>query len=277
MSEPQRQAVSQTATPDEALLAAVREERLAAEAAARASVHEPHVVEDEAGRMLGVACACKLWALDLPLGSDPAVRAAATADIQRAHQAHVTERLERQARFRFGDPGLRCRPLYEMTPQGARSFVGFVCGQRAPRRRCDFCRLLDYVRLCDFPVGGTCPKCKAVGGKKPRGCRSCAGTGRKMCNRPVCTACVASRPLGSDSEDYCPGHRVAAGFPALIWREECRWLDRARFGGACLHRGCPDVIEPGQMRVLFFPKRGRVMCSSCGDEYLMVSTKRPGR
>jgi hypothetical protein len=91
----------------------------------------------------------------------------------------------------------------------------------------------------------------------------------------MCATCAAH--VEGQDKDYCPDHRVLAGFAPLVWREKCWWLDRARVGGACLHRGCPDVIEPGQMRVLFFPKRGRVMCASCGEEYLRITTERPRR
>lgn len=265
-------------TDNEHLLEAVRVERLENESRARAKAHELQLVEDESGRMLGVACSCKSWAIDLPLGEDPTAFAAASPEVLRAHALHVTQRTEAVASYRLDDtPGIKCRPFYAppLDAAGRPTFVGFICGPRQHRQRCEFCNRLDYVRLCDYPTGGPCKTCKGEKKTKRGRCHLCAETGRAMCNRKVCTACVASKPCGSDSEDYCPDHRERAGFPALIWREDCRWLERARYGGACLHRGCPEVIEPGQFRVLYFPARGRVMCNSCGTEYLKITTERP--
>lgn len=165
-----------------------------------------------------------------------------------------------------------CTPFDKETPDG-KQVTGFICGGRTPRRRCESCGRLCVPRLCDRRLEGECPKCKGKGRRGGGQCFACTGSGVLTCNRVVCGTCAAH--VEGKDVDYCHEHRVAAGFPPLIWREECSWLDRARVGGACLHKECSDVIEPGQMRVLYFPRRGRVMCASCGEKYLKISTEKP--
>jgi hypothetical protein len=85
-----------------------------------------------------------------------------------------------------------------------------------------------------------------------------------MCNRRICKSCVAH--VEGEDVDYCPEHRVLAGFPPLVKKEPFKWLAAARTGGACVHRGCPVEVKAGE-RALYFSKRQRVMCEACGEAY----------
>ncbi|MCI0489368.1 MAG: hypothetical protein L0229_22475 [Blastocatellia bacterium] len=181
------------------------------------------------------------------------------------------------------DSGSGCMPVRVIEGDRVVS-TGIVCGVRAPRKRCSFCKGWSAAQ-CDYPIGGKCKTCKGEGrvhpdwvkkiqdrgAEVPEGARSylcdtCAGTGRAMCNKRICGRCRAHR---EPDEDYCPDHRVAAGFK--LRRELCGWQTEVMvISRACLHRGCPALIEFGA-RVLFFPGRNRAMCESCGEEYLKIT------
>ncbi len=167
------------------------------------------------------------------------------------------------------DAPVGCTPVRITGPSGQVS-TGMACfGRGARRRRCEFCNQDWSVAQCDYPTGGPCPKCK---GKKTRGsrpCHDCAGTGYRMCNRRLCKACRAHR---EPDEDYCPDHRVYAGFPPLVKRERSFWTTTAReiINRKCLHKECETIISYSD-RVLFFPNRKRAMCERCGTNYLELA------
>ena len=157
-----------------------------------------------------------------------------------------------------------CKPV-RVTSQG-QAFTGFVCfGRRAAsRRRCEFCSEWSSAQ-CDFPVGGPCKKCKGKGKRSGGECHACAATGYEMCNKRICKRC---RAHADPDEDFCPDHRVAAGFEPFTKRERCYWMKSGNHhGGQCLHKGCPVVLEPGKP-ALYFPQRHRLMCEPCGERYL---------
>ena len=175
---------------------------------------------------------------------------------------------------------------------GSRS-TGMACvgthrAERLPR--CEWCRSRAGTDECDFVVGEVCKTCKGTKHKGLKPCPKCAGRGVQLCNRRFC----AKRRDGrcgvrvSKDEGYCPEHMEAAGRkpktspasnrvenilpagkPPRPKLEDCRWAD-SKIEGTCLHRGCPQVVRPGE-RCLYFPARGRVMCEGCGDKYLSVA------
>ncbi|MEN3329108.1 MAG: hypothetical protein V7638_3915 [Acidobacteriota bacterium] len=189
--------------------------------------------------------------------------------------------------------------------------VGFVCGHEAPRRKCQFCRQRPGENQCDFLTGGKCRKCKGHGersmdkteqqfhtnfaellsleGDDEKSmltreqaaagmealtaslvCYWCAGKGKAMCNRYFCGVDCGIRI--SDKEGYCPDHCAAAGHPKKLTREQCHWiLDTAlQPAGKCLRQKCRRMVQVDERRLLF-PKRGRVMCAPCGEEYLRLT------
>lgn len=167
-----------------------------------------------------------------------------------------------------------CTPVRITTADGKVS-GGIICFDRQPRKRCEVCgQLADRYALCDYPVGGSCKKCKGTGlTKDGYNCEKCAGTKRQMCNKRLCSKCGVH--TGED-EDYCPSHREAAGLSPLILREPCAWhrfADLSR-NDKCLRAGCATRIPgDGTVKFLYFTMRGRAMCEPCGIEYLKISTR----
>lgn len=265
------------------LIEAVRAERAAraAEAPEREQArHQLQIVGDQrTGRILGFGCACKLWELKMPLGGDPAAMAAATEDILARHREHVMSGVSAVWTFGYG---VRCRPFTSHAPDGT-SWSGHFCSRDASRNRCQACRNDWAEARCDYPVGGPCKTCKgaklvwdSTGKAEPAAdafsdeqvmCEDCAGSGLRLCNLHLCGAC---RWHVEPDEDYCPDHRARVGAPPLVRREECVWLDGAKYEGKCLRAGCGRKVEVGE-RCLYFPERRRVMCEPDGEEYLRVS------
>jgi hypothetical protein len=228
----------------ESLIETVRRERRRAierEPELEAARHSLQFGQRDSGHF--AYCACQLWTLEAVLCATRELAEKAVGD---RHLEHV-ERLKRL--------------------KGEFGFI--VCGGSRGRKRCQSCTKNWASAQCDYPTGGDCPKCKGSGVLRGYNCGPCAGTGRKMCNKHLCSVCTAK---GEPDEDYCPDHRVLAGFPPLVFRELCAWskwpplLNRRD----CLRESCEQLIEYGD-QVLYFPRRGRAMCRPCGKEYMRIS------
>jgi hypothetical protein len=183
----------------------------------------------------------------------------------------------------------------------------FVCGNRRPLPKCDFCHARAGENQCDYPIGGKCPKCKGMGVRKPEErekhfeesfkhtiehgtdahlvkvakeglaafeaslrCHPCAGTGKAQCNRYFCGRTCGVRV--SADEGYCPDHMERAGKTRPPVKERCWWLEEAKFAGTCLRASCYTEIAVGE-RCLYFPDRKRVMDEECGEEYLRIAVE----
>lgn len=187
------------------------------------------------------------------------------------------------ARMELGYTEGGCTPFRLESP-GQPVTHGILCGGRAPRHRCQVCKTGASVAQCDYPTGKACRKCKGKGqthidslevtaetmadGIRTFNCYSCAGTGRAMCNKHLCRAC---RGHLEPDEDYCPDHRVAAGLPPLIKREPCQQVTAPMIvKRKCLRESCTVEISADEP-VLYFPRRRRAMCASCGEEYLRIA------
>jgi hypothetical protein len=108
-------------------------------------------------------------------------------------------------------------------------------------------------------------KCRGKGRRGGGRCFACTGTGVLTCNRSMCASCAAH--VEGEDRDYCPLHRVAAGFK--LRREPCEWA-QADTTAKCIHKGCEEVVVEGE-RCLWFKKRRRPMCLECGAKYLEAS------
>lgn len=247
------------------LIEIVRRER--AEAAARERLHKLEVkrhqlleARDERDHLVGYSCACGLWGLNLPIGDETA-QAVATADILERHMEHVATESEVVVEWGYG---VTCQPI--TIRRGDRISTGMICGGRTSgRKRCQFCKKNWSRAQCDFPFEGKCKKCKGSGVRDGYNCHDCAGTGRRMCNKHLCADCCAHK---EPDEDYCPEHARAAG---LLKREPCEWTSNPVITKrTCLHKGCEKMIAFGEL-VLFFPRKCRAMCRTCGEMYLEVA------
>lgn len=257
-------------TTVEPLIETVRRERVEAQARtvelARARHQLERVLAGE--QLVGYACACKCWSLKLPLGGDdPAAEATATADILERHVEHVERGINTTLEFGYG---VRCTPFAARDNQtGQVRFTGIMCGSRAPRKRCQVCKVNWSVAQCDYPTGGKCRRCKGLKIARGHNCEPCAGTGRQMCNQHLCIDCRAHR---DPAEDYCPTHRTLAGFGPLLKKEVCAWSTTPQLvNRKCLRESCVMQIAFGQ-RVLYFPRRARAMCVACGQQYEQLFT-----
>lgn len=77
---------------------------------------------------------------------------------------------------------MRCDPLV-IDGQA----VGFVCGDRTPRKRCSVTGCSDWgPKLCDHPLEG-----------RRKGA---------TCSRPICAAHAQTTKIGDDTHDLCPAH-----------------------------------------------------------------------
>lgn len=262
------------------LLAEVRLERVAA----RAREREFDVARHRflIGRKDGcffAHCSCNLWTLEAVLSKTEELASAAGEAKHKEHVAKVTAK-----RFEIGYAGGKCTPVTITEENGGVSH-GHICGPRAPRKKCQVCKVNWSVAECDFPIGGLCKKCVGQGyvwdsTGKAKGdpaafsdeqinCHACAGTGRQMCNARICESC---RTHVEPDEDYCPLHARLAGLEPRIKREPCLWTkDPELINRACLRPSCKVIVGP-EARVLYFFKRGRAMCLECGRDYLKISS-----
>jgi hypothetical protein len=204
-------------------------------------------------------CGCGLWQLEnLDLEAE-GVR----EDLEALHRQHVERRAD--VKVEIGG-GAGCLPIRITDKEGAVT-TGIICTGRRSRTRCSFCSNYS-VAQCDYPLEGKCKKCKGTGVKNGFNCHPCAGTGRLMCNKQLCKTCRAHK---EPDEDYCPGHRAAAGFPPAIRKEPCDWMVRPKIvNRKCLRESCATIIT-AEDHALFFPHRSRAMCEACGEKYLEVA------
>lgn len=157
-----------------------------------------------------------------------------------------------------------CTPFHHSTPEG-KQISGVYCAGRTRRAKCAFCFQLCVPRLCDWRLDGPCDKCTGTGRRGRGECSACTGSGILTCNKRMCAKCAAH--VEGQNVDYCPEHRVAAGFK--LKREPCEWT-LADFGAKCIHKGCEEVVAPYE-RCLWFTIRNRPMCLECGAAYLEIS------
>lgn len=252
------------------LLEMVRRERaeaLAREPELEAARHQLSVTLHNS-TMFTAQCSCRWWAIENYQVSHSVDEAAARQLVEERHREHV---------LNMGGPGGtkvklgyttgKCTPMTITTQVGSVSF-GVLCNDRAKRNRCQVCKENWSIAQCDYPVGGPCKKCRGSGVKDGYNCQTCAGTGRRMCNRYLCNDCRTHR---EPEEDYCPEHRVAAGFPPLVRKEPCAWALKPQLvNRKCLREKCGVLISADD-RVLYFPRRRRAMCLACGRVYLEVA------
>lgn len=214
------------------------------------------------------ACSCRFWVIENYKTSHAVDQDAARLLVADRHAEHV---------LNMGGPGgakvelgygVRCTPMRITGPHG-RVSTGMICGGRSGRKRCQQCKKNWSIAQCDYPTGGECKKCKGSGIKDGYNCEPCAGTGRAMCNKNLCSGCRAHK---EPDEDYCLGHREQAGLgPAPLKRESCKWeVAPGIVNRKCLRESC-GVMMTADDRVLFFPRRCRAMCVACGEEYLRIS------
>lgn len=257
---------------NERLIAAVRRNREQAALRERelaAARHELKISRTKGPLVYTASCSCGLWALEDQKLSHPLDADAVRILVGPRHAEHVLKVAERRVELGYSEG--RCTPV-KVTGADSRVGYGMMCGRRGGRKRCQFCKTRWADSQCDYPMGGNCRKCQGAGVRDGYNCHDCAGTGRAMCNKHVCSRCRAHR---EPDEDYCPDHRERAGFARLLVREVCVWLGEARFSGKCVHRGCERVVAAGE-RALWFPERRRLMCEECGDLYLKVSVDPEG-